>query len=110
VSGSTQVVNFNSNPDEASVIINGYSRGRTPLAVDLARKTKIHKVKIEKKGYNSETVILKRSLNGWVFGNLLILSPIAGPLIDFITGGIYKISPEEVIVELKEKDDTSVWE
>jgi hypothetical protein len=34
VSGSTQVVNFNSNPDEASVIINGYSRGRTPLAVD----------------------------------------------------------------------------
>jgi len=40
--GTTQEVNFNSNPQKARVIVNGVEMGETPVALKLETKKNLH--------------------------------------------------------------------
>jgi hypothetical protein len=98
--GTRQDVSITSVPTGAAVTVNGQDKGKTPVAVELARKDK-HLVKIELAGYLPFEQYLVRKVSGWVWGNL-VFGGIPGLAVDAITGGLYKVAPEEVTATLKE--------
>ena len=57
---------------------------------------------VEKEGYEPVTVVLKKGLNGWVWGNILV-GGIIGLIIDVATGATSKFVPSEVEVKLMQK-------
>ena len=98
--GSTQDISISSVPTNASVTINGNSRGETPLLISLNRKEN-HSVSIHLDGYEKYETYLTRSTSGWIFGNI-IFGGLIGLVVDAATGSIYKLSPETISTQLKE--------
>ena len=94
--GTRQEVTINSVPSGARVYIDGSSRGRTPVIVNLKRR-KRHTVNIELEGYLSQNTAMTRGHNGWTFGNMFFLF---GFLIDVATGAMYSVKPHELDVDL----------
>jgi hypothetical protein len=74
----------------------------------LVRKEHIRYVEIviQKEGYKSETIGLERSLDGWMWGNLLPPLFVAGWEIDLITGDGYDLEPEYVGLILKKTGES----
>lgn len=97
-SSTVQSININSNPSGAKVYIDGEDRGTTPQKVDLKRKEN-HVVKIELAGYQPHEIKLTKKVNGWVWGNI-IFGGLIGLAIDAGTGAMYKLSQEEINVQL----------
>ena len=100
VSGKSQDVTIRSNPAGAKVLIDGMMAGTTPLLADLKR-SKRHEIKIVKEGYVEEMRGTKRGFNWWFAGNI-IFGGIIGIIVDFATGGVYKVEPDVFNVELTE--------
>jgi hypothetical protein len=97
--GSRQEVGFESQPTNATVIIDGQKQGATPLTVKLKRKH-THTIKFKLNGYEPYGTTLTRKVSGWVAGNL-IFGAIPGLVVDLITGGMYILSPDQVKANLK---------
>ena len=98
-SGTGQVINFNSNPQGAEVIVNGNSINQiTPCHIELARKVKVSKYNLKneytyvfrKDGYNDVKVQDYRKINEIVWLNCAttVFALFTIP-IDFITGAAY---------------------
>lgn len=51
-------------------------------------------------GYQPLEMGLTRSVSGWVWGNI-VFGGIIGLAVDAITGGLYKLSPEQVSAQLQ---------
>jgi hypothetical protein len=100
VSGRSQDVNIRTNPPGAEIYINDVSRGATPLMANLKRKQR-HSVRFVKEGYVEETRTTGKGFNWWFAGNILF-GGIIGIIIDFATGAVYKVSPEDLNVTLVE--------
>lgn len=97
--GSTQQIGISSVPTSAQVTVNGAQRGTTPLVLDLKRKdTQLITVSLE--GYAPYEIPLTRSVSGWVWGNL-VFGGLPGLAVDAITGGLYKLTPEQVSAQLQ---------
>lgn len=94
INGTSQQVNITSTPIEAKVIIDGEELGKTPFIADLKRKDN-HIVKIELEGYKTEVITLNGKTSGWFFGNCLF-GGVIGMAIDAVTGGMYRLQPEEI--------------
>ncbi len=92
--GSNQEVSIASTPAGARVTVDGLEAGRTPVVAKLKRKDK-HNVRIELEGYAPYEMAFARSTSGWVWGNI-VFGGIPGLAIDAITGGMYKLKPEQV--------------
>lgn len=92
--GSRQEVSIASTPTGAKVTVNGQEMGNTPLVAKLRRKDK-HAVRIEMDGYAPYEMALSRSTSGWVWGNI-VFGGIPGLAVDAITGGLYKLKPEQI--------------
>ena len=71
----------------------------TPCTLLLDRRQGVYQITIEKKGYEPVTVTLKKGINGWVFGNLLI-GGIVGIVIDIASGSASSFKPTEIEVNL----------
>ena len=99
--GTTQDVGISSNPSSAKVWANGQELGKTPLNTKLTRKDN-HIIKIELDGYEPYETTFTRSVSGWVWGNIVI-GGLIGLAIDGISGGLYKLTPEQITAELREK-------
>jgi hypothetical protein len=110
-SGTTQQVKISSNPAGANVyvaekpevngqptITNKVLAGVTPLTVTLSRKDGA--VLIEKAGYATEEVALTKKMNPWMWGNILLTSPLSTS-IDTSTGASKEYDPGEYVVDLK---------
>ncbi len=106
ISGRTQEIGISSSPTGAKVIVNGEEKGKTPIAVKLARKDK-HFIRIELEGYKPYEVVLVRKINAWVLGNILF-GGLIGLAVDAITGAIYKLEPEQIDAKLERKGDEPV--
>ena len=98
--GSSQEVAISSNPSDAQVTIDGNVIGNTPLTKSLSRKDK-HSVKIDLEGYHTYETTILRKTSGWVWGNI-VFGGLIGLAVDAISGGIYKLSPEQMQAELRE--------
>lgn len=94
VSSSDQEVRVMSDPPGAKIRVDGMLRGVTPTVVDLERKRR-HQLQIEKEGYETFMRDTGRGFNWWFVGNI-ILGGIIGIIVDFSTGAVYKVKPNEI--------------
>jgi hypothetical protein len=92
--GSSQEVSIASTPTGARLLLDGTESGKTPFVASLKRKDK-HVIRIEMEGYQPFEMPLGRGTSGWVWGNI-VFGGLPGLAIDAITGGMYKLKPEEV--------------
>ncbi len=98
INGSKQTIGISSSPSEASVTINGEDFGKTPVNAELARKEN-QIIKIELEGYLPYETTLTRKVDAWIAGNILF-GGLIGLGIDAISGGMYKLTPQQVQAEL----------
>ncbi len=98
MNGTRQAVGISSSPTAATVTADGVSQGRTPVVAQLARKDN-HIVRIELEGYQPFEATLTRSVSGWVWGNI-VFGGLIGLAVDAISGGLYKLTPEQVTATL----------
>lgn len=101
VSGKSQDVNIRTTPPGAEVNIDGVPRGTTPLLVNLKRKER-HAVEFKKPGYLDEIRHTNKGYNWWFTGNI-IFGGIIGIIVDFATGAVYTVKPEDMSVTLSEQ-------
>ncbi len=94
-----QTVFLQSDPPGATAIIDSATRVQTPASVKLKRG-KDHTITFEKLGYETANVLIDHEMSGWVWGNILI-GGLIGLVIDFGSGGAYKLDPDTVSVTLK---------
>ena len=111
VSNTQWPVNINSNPDGANfTIINDSGQtiysGTTPANIILNSnagyfKKAVYTIKYEKVGYETKTYQLVSIINGWYFGNILLLQAglIGFFIIDPLSGAMYRL-PEAVNISL----------
>lgn len=99
IHGSRQDVSIASNPSSAVVSIDGVEVGRTPLTTELSRKGH-HAIKIELDGYMPFETQFTRKVDGWIAGNILF-GGLIGLAVDAISGGMYKLTPEQLQAELR---------
>ena len=99
--GSSQEMSVASTPTGATVIVDGVNAGKTPFVANLKRKDK-HVIRIELDGYEPFEMPIARETSGWVWGNL-VFGGLPGLAVDAITGGLYKLKPEEVNAPLASK-------
>lgn len=97
--GSRQDIAISSNPSSATVVVNNQDVGQTPVTVNLSRKES-HDVRIELEGYLPFETTIIRKVDGWIAGNI-IFGGLIGLAVDAITGGMYKLTPEQVQAELR---------
>jgi len=92
--GGEQMVRVNSTPAGAAVKIDGHDYGVTPTMAKLTRKES-HIVRLELAGYQPSETKLEKSLNPWVFGNILF-GGVVGVVVDVVTGGVNELKPDGV--------------
>lgn len=104
--GSSQKISISSDPVGANVSIDGATFGVTPLVADLKRSNE-HIVVLNMDGYQPAQLTLTKSVSGWVWGNVLI-GGLIGLAVDFATGGVYNLTPEQLNSTLVKQGVTSV--
>lgn len=94
-----QKVKITSEPPGAAVLVDGQSYGVTPAEVPLSRKTE-HVVQLQHPGYEPVQVSLKRSLNPWLLGNIVV-GGFLGIVVDVCTGATHTLSPDTLNLKLQ---------
>jgi len=92
-------ITITSSPSGATLSVAQEPCGATPAIVQLSRKSE-HRITLTHPGYEPAVVTVKRNLNPWVFGNLVV-GGLLGVVVDVCTDSTYKLSPNEVHVNLK---------
>jgi len=98
VSGTTQEMTFQSEPEGALVKVDGRPLGRTPMAIQLDRQAD-QSLTFELEGYQTITMHLSTTLEPWFWGNILI-GGVIGSTTDGISGAIYEYSPNQYFVSM----------
>jgi hypothetical protein len=99
--GSTEDVNFSSDPTGAKVYVNGNLLGTTPFQLELKSKNS-YTIEFKKDGYETKTVILNNSVGGvWIV--LDILGGLLPVIIDAATGNWYELDQEHVNAVLEKQ-------
>lgn len=96
--GTAQSIGLSSTPTHARVFVDNHQVGITPTVVKLSRKDH-HLVRMELAGYQPFEATITRSTSGWVWGNL-VFGGLVGLAVDAITGGLYKLTPEQIAGQL----------
>jgi len=98
ISGTSQSISFNSEPEGASVLLDGQMKCKTPCTVSV-KKNKFTNITFKKDGYKSQNVPLTTSFDSvtlldifWDFSTT-----------DLLTGAAYEYAPNSYMVELKKK-------
>lgn len=104
VTGHKKLVTVNSTPSKAKVKIRTLgglevANGTTPYEKSLNAKSD-YIVRVELSGYEPVEVTLTRQFNMWVIGNL-ICGGIPGLIIDFLSGAINTLDPQDIMVTLE---------
>lgn len=92
--GTNQSVNIVSNPLDAKIFVDGSEVGSTPMKVQLSRKEN-HIIKLELENYEPKIITVNRETSNWFIGNC-IFGGLIGMAIDAISGGMYRLEPEEI--------------
>ena len=99
ISGTTQEMTFQSNPEDVLVTISGKVVGKTPTTVQLDRKSG-QSVVFSKDGYKPINMQLESGLDPWFWGNI-VLGGFFGSTTDSISGAAHKYSPNQYFVTLE---------
>lgn len=102
IHGTSQDIGIASSPSGAEAYINpGNVTVTTPGTVTLKRKNN-YTVSFKKEGYESSSATIASTSSGWMWGNILF-GGLIGFAIDLISGGGYKLEPNNILVELQTK-------
>ena len=111
ISKSMYPVTVSSLPTGATVLIVNEDgkqiyKGTTPATLTLEAgkayfDAREYTVTFSKTGYEQQTAVIKPSIDGWYFGNILIGGIIGMLIVDPITGAMWKL-PSDVTVTLAE--------
>jgi uncharacterized protein YceK len=85
VRDDSQPVSFSSDPQGATVLIDGTKKGITPTTIMVKRKASKQFVRYDLVGYKSHTFTLEESISGMVLGNI-IFGGVVGVIVDFVSG------------------------
>lgn len=117
ISGSTQTLTFKSVPDEASISITNKAgekvhTGITPETVTLKRgtgyfKPAAYEVTFKKDGYQTKTVQVTGTVNGWYVANIIFGGLIGLLIVDPATGAMYTLNPSDVNAVLDANQTTA---
>lgn len=88
ISGSKQQMTFQSTPEGATVSVNGRLVGKTPISIQLDKKSG-QSLEFKKDGYQPVTMELTTHLDGWFWGNI-ILGGFIGSTTDGISGAFHE--------------------
>lgn len=99
ISGTTQEMTFQSNPEDVVVTINGKVIGKTPTTVQLDKKSD-QSVVFSKEGYKPISMQLETTLDPWFWGNI-VLGGLIGSTTDGLSGGAIQYSPNQYFVSLQ---------
>jgi len=102
LNGTSQQIGVTSSPTNAKVFLNDNLQGTTPLVLSIKRKNKTHKVRIELEGFEPYEIFLTRKVSLAVLGNI-ICGGCIGLVVDLISGGIYRLTPESIDARLYKK-------
>lgn len=102
--GPSQSVSVASEPSGTSFVVKSSSglqmaAGTAPQIILLPRRNE-YQVEFTVPGYQPQSAVLTRGVNGWIWGNLVI-GWIVGFIVDFATGSAYKLEPAVVQVALQ---------
>ena len=98
INTTTQEVELKSNPPNAKITVDGKKFGTSPQVVNIDRNSD-HVVKFELDGYEPYETQLTRKMSWWFWGNALN-GFLPGMTIDYFTGSMYNLLPEQVATEL----------
>lgn len=98
VSGPTQELTFQSEPEGATVSTNGRPLGKTPLTVQLDKKSD-QTLTFELEGYKTITMPLTTTLDPWFWGNI-VLGGFIGSTTDGLSGAVNEYAPSQYFVSL----------
>ena len=106
--GTREGIPISSQPSGAMVTVDDTLQvGATPVSVELRRKNKTHKIKLELAGYEPFEMATTRRVSGWVWGNI-VFGGLIGLVVDAATGGLYNVKPETVVAELRKQGISQV--
>lgn len=97
INGTRETLTINSTPTGARVIA-GCFEGVTPATFELKRN-RTYNVLITKDGYEPQSLVIKRTMNPWLLGNILLGGPI-GIVIDLVDGAGFSLAPDGIVVNL----------
>lgn len=105
IQGTEEEVSVDSEPDGATVSVDGDKQGDTPQKFKLERGDS-HTITINKEGYEKETYNISNDIAvEWVVVDVVFgLVPI---VVDAVTGAWYKLEKTHIDVELKESSSAS---
>jgi len=106
--GGTQMLRANSDPSGATVTASPSGvEYVTPAGFELERKG-TYVLTISKEGYRSTKAEIHHQMRGWMLVWDIFWFPI-GVIVDAITGGWYRLSPEQVSVTLMKESAAIEW-
>jgi len=96
--GTSEEINFNSNPVGAEIWIDGIKMGKTPVAFKLSvKKTYVIEFKFQNE---SKTVNLNNHVGaGWII--LDVLAGLVGVIVDAATGAWYSFDQKNINIDFK---------
>lgn len=98
--GKKQLVTFNSEPDGATVTVNGIVLGTTPLTTEVeARKEAVLHITLD--GYKHHQARMFTRLDSWFWGNI-ITGGFYGSTTDYVTENMWKYRPNTYYVQLEQ--------
>ena len=62
-SGTSDIIEFQTNPAGAKILVNGIEKGKTPARVKVKRKMGDTYVELKKLGFESKTIVLEQEFN-----------------------------------------------
>ncbi|MEA3250589.1 MAG: hypothetical protein U9Q35_03265 [Pseudomonadota bacterium] len=114
-----ETVTLNSSPSDAHIVItdergNEVISDTTPTTAQLKKADgsyfggKTYTVEISKDGYDSRTLTINSTPNGWyIAGNIVFGGLIGWLVVDPLTGAMYNLSPSEINASLNESVATA---
>jgi len=100
--GSSDNVDFSSDPSGAKVYVNGVLRGTTPLKLKLESKG-TYTIEFKKEGYGTSTYTITNHVGaGWIVLDVL-LTGFIGVIVDAATGAWYELDSKYVNAVLEEQ-------
>lgn len=99
INGTSQKIPVSSEPDKATVQVDGKAVYTTPVKLRLERR-RDHELIFTKEGYQQQKVTVLHVLSEAVCGNIL-LGGVIGWGIDALNGCQYKLKPDRIHVKLE---------
>ena len=99
VNGTRQEVHVSSYPPGALVKVDGMGVGTAPIILDLEREDD-YRLRFELKGFTPYEMDIRSKLSGWFWPNIILPWSVFGMVVDAVSGGMYRLTPEQVMASL----------